>query len=245
MQLEHEFVVPVNRTQAWAALLDVRQVALCMPGATLLDVDGDRFTGLVKVKVGPITVNYRGRAEFIERDESVFRAVLKANGREERGAGTAAATVTATLSELDSQSTKVKVLTDLDITGKPAQFGRGVIAEVGGAIVGQFADRLSKRIQAGHSSPTAAPEETPEQPATTEKSTTSDATPTEAATTASVTSADDEAVLDLGVAAWRPVLQRIAPAVLSLLAGLLLGRLSKRRSQHAITIVVPRSGTGC
>lgn len=212
MQLEHEFVVPVAREQAWAVLLDVEQVAPCMPGATLLNVDGDTFTGRVKVKVGPITVNYRGSAEFVERDHAAYRATLKANGREERGAGTAAATVTATLSEANG-STTVAVVTDLDITGKPAQFGRGVIEEVGATIIGQFATKLAAQIDVGPAN-----ERKPTTPAAADNS-----------ATAANPSSDDVELLNFGGVAWRPVVKRIAPVALSLLVGLLFGRISARR----------------
>jgi carbon monoxide dehydrogenase subunit G len=122
-----------------------------MPGATLLTVDGDEFTGSVKVKVGPITVTYKGKAKFAERDDSAHRAVIEASGRETRGSGTASATVNAVLTEAGSGTTKVSVVTDLNVTGRPAQFGRGVMEEVGAKLVGQFANRLAEEL----ASPTA------------------------------------------------------------------------------------------
>lgn len=146
MELHHEFTVPVPVDDAWRALLDVERIAPCMPGATVDDYDGKTVTGSVKVKVGPITVTYRGTAVFEEQDESAHRMVLIANGKETRGQGTARATVTGTLAERDD-GTAVSVRTDLTVTGRPAQFGRGVMAEVGDKLVGQFAECLARRLE--------------------------------------------------------------------------------------------------
>ncbi|WP_217571309.1 SRPBCC family protein [Streptomyces sp. GbtcB7] len=146
MELHHEFTVPVPVDDAWRALLDVERIAPCMPGATVDDYDGKTVTGSVKVKVGPITVTYRGTAVFEEQDESAHRMVLIANGKETRGQGTARATVTGTLAERDG-GTAVSVRTDLTVTGRPAQFGRGVMAEVGDKLVGLFAECLARRLE--------------------------------------------------------------------------------------------------
>jgi carbon monoxide dehydrogenase subunit G len=145
MQLEHQFSVPVPVDRAWEVLLDVERVAPCMPGATVDAVDGDSFTGQVKVKVGPITVSYAGKASFVEKDAATHRAVVSAKGRETRGSGTAAATVTASMTG-DGDSTRVSVVTDLAITGRPAQFGRGVMNDVGNKLLGQFAACLADRL---------------------------------------------------------------------------------------------------
>ncbi|MDQ1696929.1 MAG: uncharacterized protein QOJ03_2282 [Frankiaceae bacterium] len=150
MKLEHEFTVPVPVDEAWKVLLDVERIAPCMPGATLLSVDGDDFTGSVKVKVGPIQVTYKGKATFSTRDEATHRVVIEASGKEARGSGTASATVTAALLEAGG-STNVSVETDLNVTGKPAQFGRGVMAEVGAKLIGQFSACLAEEL----ASPTA------------------------------------------------------------------------------------------
>ncbi|MFI6567360.1 SRPBCC family protein [Streptomyces sp. NPDC050534] len=147
MELHHEFTVPVPVDDAWGTLLDIERVAPCMPGATVEDYDGKTVTGSVKVKVGPVTVTYKGTAVFDEQDEAARRMVLTASGRETRGQGTARARVTATMAERDG-GTAVSVQTDLTVTGRPAQFGRGVMAEVGDRIIGQFADCLSERIGA-------------------------------------------------------------------------------------------------
>jgi uncharacterized protein len=157
MQLEHEFTVPVPVERAWEVLLDVEKIAPCMPGAVVESVDGDSFTGRVKVKVGPITVAYAGTASFLEKDSSAHRAVVEAKGRETRGAGTAAATVTAAMVD-DRGSTRVTVVTDLAITGRPAQFGRGVMTDVGNKLIGQFADCVASTITASGSMTAAAGE---------------------------------------------------------------------------------------
>ena len=145
MQLDHEFTVPVPAAQAWPVLLDIDRIAPCMPGATVTKVDGDDFEGTVKVKVGPITVTYGGSASFLEKDESDRRAVIEARGRETRGSGTATARVTAQLFD-QGDFTRVVVNTDLSVTGKPAQFGRGVMNDVGGKLLGRFADCLAGQL---------------------------------------------------------------------------------------------------
>lgn len=148
MELEHSFSIPVPVEKAWPVLLDVEQIAPCMPGAAVDKVDGDDFTGSVKVKLGPINLTYKGQASFVEKDEAAHRAVIDARGRDSRGNGTAAAKITATLTGAGS-STDVKVVTDLNITGKPAQFGRGVMVDVGNKLIGQFADCLAGKLGAG------------------------------------------------------------------------------------------------
>jgi carbon monoxide dehydrogenase subunit G len=145
MRLDHEFSVPVSAAQAWPVLLDIDRIAPCMPGATITKVDGDDFEGTVKVKVGPITVTYGGTASFLEKDESQRIAVIEARGRETRGSGTATARVTAQLFD-EGATSRVAVTTDLSITGKPAQFGRGVMVDVGNKLLNRFADCLAKEL---------------------------------------------------------------------------------------------------
>jgi uncharacterized protein len=145
MELEHQFTVPVPVDRAWEVLLDVEKIAPCMPGAVIDSVDGDSFTGQVKVKVGPITVAYSGKASFLEKDATAHRAVVEAKGRETRGSGTAAATVTASMAD-EGGSARVTVVTNLAITGRPAQFGRGVLNDVGNKLIGQFADCVATTI---------------------------------------------------------------------------------------------------
>jgi len=146
VQLEHSFSVPVGIDEAWPILIDIERIGPCMPGAAIDSVDGDEFTGTVKVKLGPINLTYKGKAAFIEKDADARRAVIDARGRDARGNGTASAKITATLHQ-EGSGTLVKVITDLDITGKPAQFGRGVMVDVGNKLLGQFADTLAKTLK--------------------------------------------------------------------------------------------------
>ena len=145
MELEHSFTVPVPADQAWDVLLDVERVAPCMPGATLDSVDGDEITGKIKVKVGPISMTYAGTAKFVERDKDAGVVTLEASGKETRGSGTASASVRSVLEDRGSQ-THVTVHTTLNVTGKPAQFGRGVMSEVSGKLIGIFAANLADMI---------------------------------------------------------------------------------------------------
>jgi carbon monoxide dehydrogenase subunit G len=155
VKLENSFTVPAPPEAAWAVLLDVARVAPCMPGATLTEVDGDKFAGTVKVKVGPIGLTYKGTAAFVEKDDATHTAMIDAKGRETRGSGTVNAKITCKLLP-DGDGTRVEVVTDLAITGRPAQFGRGVIAEVAGKVITQFAEALSEEIAAGSPTPSAA-----------------------------------------------------------------------------------------
>ena len=147
MELEHSFTVPVPMERAWDVLLDVERVAPCMPGASLDTVTGDEITGRIKVKVGPITMTYAGTAKFTERDKAAGVVTLEASGKETRGAGTASASVRSQLTG-EGDTTHVNVRTNLNVTGKPAQFGRGVMAEVGGKLIGIFADNLASMLAA-------------------------------------------------------------------------------------------------
>ena len=157
MEMDHSFTVPVSPDRAWDVLLDVERIAPCMPGATVDDFDGEVVTGRIKVKVGPVSLTYRGTAKFTERDADARHILLEASGKETRGAGTASATVQASLEpEPDGQETKVSMHTTMNVTGRPAQFGRGVMVEVGGKIVDQFAQNLRQLIADGG---TAAPAE--------------------------------------------------------------------------------------
>ncbi|WP_304106015.1 SRPBCC family protein [Mycolicibacterium bacteremicum] len=156
MELNNEFRVAVPAATVWEVFTDVERVAPCLPGANLLSVDGDDFTGAVKVKVGPITVSYQGVARYQEKDPAAQRLVLKAEGKETRGNGTAAATVTAQLKD-EGDATTVVITTDLAISGKAAQFGRGVLADVSGNLIAQFARSLEAELRGATSPVTAAP----------------------------------------------------------------------------------------
>ena|SRR5690242_18662534 len=142
MELEHSFIIPVPPEQAWPVLLDVERIAPCMPGATIDSVDGGVIKGRIKVKVGPVQMTYAGTAHFTERDDQARSITLEASGKETRGAGTASATVRSSLQDEGGQ-TKVVVHTSMNVTGRPAQFGRGVMAEVGGRIIEKFAANLA------------------------------------------------------------------------------------------------------
>src|SRR5215470_1362548 len=145
MQLEHHFTVPVPPDVAWEALLDPERVAPCFPGATLQSVAGSEFTGTVKVRLGPIALLYKGKGAFTATDTAARRTVIEASARDTRGNGTAAANVAVTVRP-DAEGTAVDLTTDLKITGRPAQMGRGLISEVGGKIVSTFADCLAARL---------------------------------------------------------------------------------------------------
>jgi hypothetical protein len=156
MDLTSEFRVGVPVPETWKVLTDVERIAPMMPGAQLQEVEGDEYRGIVKVKVGPISAQYKGTATFIEQDEAAGRVVLKASGRDTRGQGNASAIITATMLP-DGDGTKVSVVTDLTITGKVAQFGRGVLAEVSAKLIGQFVDALEADIASGGGAPGQAP----------------------------------------------------------------------------------------
>ncbi len=145
MELTNDFRVGVPVERAWAVLTDVELIAPCMPGAQLQEVEGDDYRGIVKIKVGPITAQYKGTAKFVERDDEAHRAVLRAEGRDTRGQGNANATITATLTP-DGDGTAVTVATDLTVTGRVAQFGRGVMADVSAKLLGQFVDCLENKL---------------------------------------------------------------------------------------------------
>ncbi|XVS64950.1 SRPBCC family protein [Actinosynnema sp. CA-299493] len=210
MKLEHRFTVPAPVPEVWAALLDPERVAPCMPGATLTGVDGQRFTGTVKVKLGPVTLLYKGTGEFTSVDERVHAAVLKASGKDTRGNGTASASVSVALTSGTSgpsgtsgtSATEVSVVTELAVTGRPAQLGRGLISEVSGRIIGEFAECLATRL---------APAEAEE------------VTATETAAKPHLRVVPDEPI-DLVGTAGVPVLKRVLPVLAGLLAVALLVR---------------------
>jgi carbon monoxide dehydrogenase subunit G len=222
MDLEHTFTVPVDVDTAWAEFQDIASVAECFPGATVAGVEGDTFNGSVKVKLGPIALVYNGSGTFTEKDETNHRFVVDAKGKDKRGNGTAGATVTLTMTG-QGGSTDVKVHTDLAITGKPAQFGRGVMQDVSDKLLGQFVGCLEQRLDSSASEaspaappttdeapPTAAVAAPPEPTAQPAPSSTPSSTPASGPTT-SARGSDD--ALDLGKTVlpvlaksyWKPV----------------------------------------
>lgn len=157
MDLTHRFTVPTSVDETWAHFQDIASVAECFPGATVTSADGDSFAGSVKVKLGPIALVYNGSGTFVEKDEAAHRFLVDAKGRDKRGNGTAGAKVTLTMTEAAAGGTDVEVVTDLAITGKPAQFGRGVMQDVSDKLLGQFVECLEQRLSA---EPTGAPQAT-------------------------------------------------------------------------------------
>jgi carbon monoxide dehydrogenase subunit G len=230
MELEHSFTVPVPVDQAWDVLLDVERVAPCMPGATLDSVDGDEIKGRIKVKVGPISITYAGTARFTERDRDAGVVTLEASGKETRGSGTAAATVRSELHGQDGQ-TEVTVHTSLNVTGRPAQFGRGVMADVSAKLIGIFATNLADMLTAGNgSAPDPAGPDPAVQAAADANGAASASVPASATPAAVPVSSEDS--LNLLKVAGLPVLKRIAApagALLSVLAVVLIWRRRRRQ----------------
>lgn len=171
MDLVHEFTVPVPVDDAWRILTDVERIAPCLPGAQLQEIEGDTYRGIVKVKVGPIQAQFKGQASFVEQDHVAHRVVLKGEGRDTTGKGNAAALITAELTSLTTTSTSVKVHTDLSITGKVAQFGRGAMADISDKLLAQFVENLNTLIGEQQASPT------PEAPAPAATTTDEDVAP--------------------------------------------------------------------
>lgn len=161
MDLNHQFTVAVPVEDAWKILTDLERIAPCLPGAQLQEVEGDIYRGVVKIKVGPIQAQFKGQASFVERNDTAHKAVLKGEGRDTGGKGNASALITAEMTAVDATSTSVTVNTDLSITGKVAQFGRGAMADISDKLLGQFVENLNTMILSGGAS---APEA---QPATT------------------------------------------------------------------------------
>ena len=201
MDLNHEFIVNVPVNDAWVILTDLERIAPCLPGAQLTEVEGDTYRGQVKVKVGPIVAQFKGQASFVSRDDIAHTASLKGEGRDTTGKGTASAIITAQLTEVTPTSTKCTVVTNLTISGKVAQFGRGALADVSDKLLAQFSENLNQLI-------TSAPVAT-------------------SAPAAEVATASPEirkiesaevAPLDLLGTAGAPILKRAVPAVVVLIA---------------------------
>lgn len=207
MELINEFEVDAPLDVVWSVLTDVERIAPCLPGAQLQEVEGDEYRGVVKVKVGPITAQYKGAASFVEKDDAGYRAVLRAEGRDTRGTGNAAADITAEMAPT-ATGTLVTVTTDLKVTGKVAQFGRGVMADVSKKLMGQFADNLSELLDQVQ------PDSEPavDGPASAEVS-----LPGQAEEQVRVIDAPEAAAVDLLGAAGTPVLKRLLPVAVAVL----------------------------
>jgi carbon monoxide dehydrogenase subunit G len=246
VELNNSFTVDVPVEKAWHVLSDVPTIAPCLPGAQLQEVEGDEYRGIVKVKVGPITAQYKGKATFMEVNEADRRMVLKAEGRETKGQGNASALITAQL-EARGERTEVVVSTDLTVTGKVAQFGRGVMADVSAKLMGQFADNLATTVLTPDGGATAAA--VAGEPASTSAagdgsaSATDEKTPAPASgasgadggarsgATAAVRTFDlpEPEPVDLLEAAGTPTLKRLVPPIVALVLVLLVVRMLRRR----------------
>jgi carbon monoxide dehydrogenase subunit G len=224
VKIEDSFQVDVPVDEAWKVLLDLERIAPCLPGAQLTEVEGDEYRGTVKIKVGPITAQYKGVAKIEEADDANHKVILQAEGRDTRGQGNASATVTATLIG-EGASTTVNIDTDLNITGKVAQFGRGVMADVSSKLLGQFADNLKKDVLSGTPSDSEAPTVAWTAPA---------ASGATAVTTnegpRKIDSPDAEPI-DLMDAAGGSVGKRVAPIVAVLVVVVALRSILKRRKR--------------
>ena len=209
MELNDSFEVAHPIGAVWDVITDVERIAPCLPGAQLTGRDGDAFEGLVKVKVGPISSQYKGKASFTERDDANHRLLMSASGRDTRGAGNASAEITVALEAVGDAATKVSVNTDLTITGKVAQFGRGVLADVSRKLMGQFADNLAELVATDVAS-----DEPAEDAAAPDAAADESGDAAAAAPPAPEPAAEVEAV-DLLEVAGAPVLKRLLPVVVA------------------------------
>ena len=232
MQIEDQFRVPVPVDEAWRLLLDIERITPCLPGAELQEVEGDEYRGVVKVKVGPITAQYKGSAHLEQVDDAAHAAMIQATGRDTRGQGNASAAIRVSM-RADGDATVVSIDTDLAVTGKVAQFGRGVLADVSSKLLAQFVENLERDVlswDAPLDDETAAAEPAPVEPAASEAAADERRAGNGAAAggVRRIESADAEPV-DLFGAAGAPVARRLLPA---LGAGLLLWVLFRRRSKR-------------
>lgn len=249
MELEHRFEVPVGIETAWSTLLDMEKVGPCFPGATLETVSGDEFTGSVKIKLGPIQLNYKGKATIVDKDPVAHKARIEASGNAARSSSTAAMLVTATATAVSPSRTAVDLVTTLSITGRPAQFGRGVMVEVGNKLIGQFADCVSTQLSGRPSGGVELLNEVDPDEVAAEV-----AAASEHAAQAAGAPLGTEPYRSVGAhrvpgagpqpinliqSAGAPILKRVAPVLLAVLALVVLVRARKRKRAEPEFIVVP------
>jgi uncharacterized protein len=218
MDLQNSFVVPSDIDTAWKTLQDVEGLAPCMPGATLTSHDGDDMTGNVKVKLGPVAMTFAGTAHFVSRDEATHTMVIEGAGKETKGTGTAKGVVTAVLVEEAPDRTRVDITTEFTITGKAAQFGRGVMQDVAGRIIDQFAANLAATMTAtgAAAAAVAAGEPLPDSSGTSGAAASNGAGPAPTATTTAPPRPQADDAIDLLGTAGAPVLKRAIPAAIGL-----------------------------
>ena len=232
MKLENEFTVDVPVEDAWNVLLDLERVTPCLPGAALTEESGDEYKGEMKVRLGPVSQEYEGTVKIEEADESEHRAVLKADGKDARGQGTASATITSTLHDEGDGSTRVRVETDMQLTGRAAQFGRGVQQDVAEKLLGRFAECLENEIMGGGAEEEREPASSEAEPSEEEPSTDGEVGDEEEKPRRRIIQQDKEVEpLDLGEASQEAVLKRIkaaAPVAAGFVAGALVVWLLKR-----------------
>ncbi|MCZ9883140.1 SRPBCC family protein [Arthrobacter sp. B2a2-09] len=250
MELKHHFVVPSSLEDTWHSFNQLEDIAPCFPGATLTSVSGEEFTGTVKVKLGPIAMIYTGTGEFLERNQETHTVVISATGKDKRGNGTAGATVTAVLTP-DGDGTAVDVTTDMNVTGKPAQFGRGVIQDISDKLLAQFVQCVIGKAGGGaekdiepDAGASAAPAESGAAGADVAESgepaagsaapvAGPPAAPVSAAAPRSAPSAPSSpsSELDLGSAVWPVLVRRFGPVLCAAAALALLAWLFRRRGK--------------
>lgn len=248
MELTHHFQVPASVEETWASFNDLVEVAQCFPGAEVTEHDGDSFAGTVKVKLGPIALVYLGSGTFVERDQAQGRMVIEAKGKDKRGNGTAGANITVTMATSPTGDTDLEVLTDLAITGKPAQFGRGVMQDVSDKLLGQFVACLGQRLaepeaaaaDSGSGETASAGAESDGAGATAAAAGAADETPEAASSSAGPgprvsqapkpqPSASDDNALDLGATVLPVLLKSYGKQLAAALAGLVVLRLIFKR----------------
>ena len=214
MDLNHQFTVNVPIAEAWVILTDLERIAPCLPGAQLTEVEGDTYRGQVKIKVGPILAQFKGQASFVSRDDVAHKASLKGEGRDTTGKGNASAVITAELTSISPTSTTCTVHTDLTISGKVAQFGRGALADVSDKLLAQFSENLNQLITGAPS--TSTPTTAAAAPAATSAPAPAPAPSEQPAIR--IINSPEVAPLDLLGTAGAPILKRAIPALIAVVA---------------------------